>query len=216
MPRQRSLVVIQYGKYKDNACKYHLTPLQRYNRINVIESYGVDKEQYDQGHDRRQRWFEVDTEICRLEGRPVPVKHHHWYSFARGWFYRLSAGELESERGNINQTLKSIVQTKLNEEHLLTRILSTDIGRIQSAAIEAGFKPENFDALKVLLKDTCRNSLYFDGREALDHCDCTDCQMLRELNPNKSPGPDMIHHRVLRGASYVLAVPLALIFWKSL
>ena len=180
--------IIQYGKYKEGAF-HNLTPLQRYNRITVIENWGVDKKQYDQGHGSRQRWFEVDTEICRLEGRPVPVMHDHWYSLVRQWFYRLTSsdpltrGFPQARPKNINQTLKSIVQTKLNNEHLLKRTLSEDIGQIQSAAIEAGFKPENFDALKVLLKDTCRNSLYFDGRAALDQCYCTDCQMLRELDP---------------------------------
>ena len=40
------------------------------------------------------------------------------------------------------------------------------------------------------------------------------CDRLQVLNPNKSPGPDGIHPRVLHSCRDVLALPLSIIFSK--
>ena len=73
------------------------------------------------------------------------------------------------------------------------------------------FTHENLDLIPVF------NDLYHG--EPLDNFDITTDQVyqrLRELKSNKSPGPDGLHPRILKGAASAICVPLTIIFKKSI
>jgi hypothetical protein len=72
----------------------------------------------------------------------------------------------------------------------------------------------------VFSKDACKEDLY--GPDKCDNkMDCISIstedimQRLGKLNVFKSPGPDMLHPRVLKEVREVIALPLKIIFEES-
>ena len=68
------------------------------------------------------------------------------------------------------------------------------------------------------LTDVPEPDVMYDGEKLLDvpFTEEEVLKQLQKLNPSKSPGPDGLHPKVLKEASHEIALPLAIIFRKSM
>ena len=63
---------------------------------------------------------------------------------------------------------------------------------------------------------SCENKDFSSPLSEIDIVKADVAKRLSVLNPNKSPGPDSFHPRVLKELAHELSEPLAMIFDKSL
>ena len=128
--------------------------------------------------------------------------------------------EVAKKAKNNPKAFYKFVNNKLRSSHRVNDILSGD-GRLLSSDID---KAEEFNTYfsSVFTREENLNDMpkfCVDVKETLSDINFTEfdvVKLLQNVKPNKSPGPDDIHPRILKECAPELAVPLYILFRKSL